>query len=355
MENVMNRRFIVALMALMAFLFTSLPAVADDAGRLGVRLKNVVSGKTMPAIVIKPADDVRAVVVTLARGDGKSTRVQAGGVKAGTEREMDIRQEPGEFDYTAEFKVTWGDGSKSDFKMKFSATRTEKLTLKIEPEDVDLDKREMSFSINNPASHAELILMGKDDKLIKKVKKAYGRAKPGTKLELKYPDPGNDLLYMDLKVYDVAGFWTGVRLTPLFAEIPHDDVVFDSGKWNIKSSEEPKLKKTRDLLKKEIDKFTKHNAALSLRLYIAGYTDTVGSKGSNQTLSNNRARSIASWFRKNGIRIPVYYQGFGEEVLAKPTPDETDEQANRRALYVLSSQTPSKSYHLPKQNWKQVQ
>ena len=37
------------------------------------------------------------------------------------------------------------------------------------------------------------------------------------------------------------------------------------------------------------------------------------------------------------VCIPIYFQGFGEEVLAKPTPDETDEPLNRRALYILSA------------------
>jgi outer membrane protein OmpA-like peptidoglycan-associated protein len=350
----MMKRFVAVLLTLVVFMFTSVSALADGAGDLGIRLITTVSGKKMPAIVLNPQKDVRSVVVSLKRGDGKKTSVRAGGVKAGSKKELSIRQEPGAFDYTADFKVVWGDGSKGTFKMKFELTRTQKLALTLKPEDVDLDKRKMSFSINNPAAKAELIIVGQNGKPIKSVKRAYNKAKPGTALELSYPDPGNEVLYMDLKVYDVAGFWTGVRLTPLYAEIPHDDVIFDSGKWNIKSSEEGKLKKTRDLLKKEIEKFTKHNAALSLRLYIAGYTDTVGSPGSNQTLSNNRARSIARWFRKNGLRLEIYYQGFGEKVLAKPTPDETAEQKNRRALYVLSSQKPSKSYHLPKDKWKKI-
>ncbi|MCA9624866.1 MAG: OmpA family protein [Myxococcales bacterium] len=347
-------RLITALFALGMLLLTTTQALADDAARLGVRLLSVVSGKQMPAIVLEPQEDVRSVVVGLKRGDGRVSKVQAVGVKAGTKKELSVQQEAGAFDYVAEFKVTWGDGGSSTFKMKFSLTRTEKLALTLSPENVDLDKRTMIFSINNPAQKAELIIMGKDGKELRKVTKALNNAKPGTDLSLTYPDPQGEILYMDLKVYDVAGFWTGVRLTPLFAEVPHDDVEFDSGKWNIKSSEEPKLERTRDLLKKEIEKFQKHNASLGLRLYIAGYTDTVGSKAANQTLSNNRARSIASWFRKNGIRVPIFYQGFGEDVPAVKTPDETDEQKNRRALYILSSQTPSKSYHLPKDSWTKI-
>ena len=95
-------------------------------------------------------------------------------------------------------------------------------------------------------------------------------------------------------------------------------------------------------------------ARAQLKLFVAGYTDTVGSHSANQSLSNNRARSIAQWYRQNGLRIPIYYQGFGEEVLAKPTPDETDEPANRRALYILSSQQPATSESLPRSKWRRL-
>ena len=87
----------------------------------------------------------------------------------------------------------------------------------------------------------------------------------------------------------------------------------------------------------------RHGTLLALKLYVGGCTDTVGPKGANQALSERRARSIAIWLTKNGLprTVPVHYRGFGEELLKKPTPDETDEILNRRAIYILSSQPPS--------------
>jgi len=92
---------------------------------------------------------------------------------------------------------------------------------------------------------------------------------------------------------------------------------------------------------------------ISIELYIAGYTDTVGSKQANLELSERRAKAIAQWFRQNGIKIPVYYQGFGESVLAVPTPDETPHEQNRRAVYVLSNAKPQ-SPDFPTSNWKRI-
>ncbi|HEV7555274.1 MAG TPA: OmpA family protein, partial [Kofleriaceae bacterium] len=72
-----------------------------------------------------------------------------------------------------------------------------------------------------------------------------------------------------------------------------------------------------------------------MQLYVAGHTDTVGSSASNRKLSLARARAIATYFRGKGLVMPIAFAGFGEDVLAVKTPDETDEHANRRVDYVL--------------------
>jgi len=90
-----------------------------------------------------------------------------------------------------------------------------------------------------------------------------------------------------------------------------------------------------------------------ITLYIAGHTDTVGSPTHNFKLSQDRARSIAAWFRKRGVKIPISYEGFGETSLAVKTADNIDEVRNRRADYVLSDGAPtlSSSFHA---SWKRI-
>ena len=63
----------------------------------------------------------------------------------------------------------------------------------------------------------------------------------------------------------------------------------------------------------------------------------------------------ASWFQKRGFPGAIWVQGFGESVLAVGTPDETDEPANRRCVYVLSAQAPRPSPDLPKAAWTRLQ
>lgn len=332
----------------------SVPARADAAGDLGVSFIGSVSGDKLPAIVLQPSRAVASVSVSLKRDDNKTVRVAARNVAAGAREELAVRQDYGTHKYEATFEVTWAGGEKDEFRMRFALSRTKKLTLDLDTDDVDLDARTMHFTLSNPADRAELTLVGKDGKPLTTVTERYGKAKPGTRLDLSWKDPGEELLYMDLKVYDAGGFWTGVRLTPVSIAIPHVDVEFESGKWAIRKSEEPKLEGAYDEIEKAMQKLQSANVTLPLRLYVAGYTDTVGSVGSNQTLSTNRARSIAAWFKRKGVRMPVFYQGFGEKVLAKATPDETPEQKNRRALYILATQMPAKSGSFPHQNWKQL-
>ncbi len=340
--------------ALMAFALLVSSHAFASASRLGLQVLATVSGKQMPKLVLQPQEGVKSVVVTLKRHDGRKSRVQARNIAAGSKKTLTIRQAPGRFTYDGHFTVKWANGAPSEFDMRFTMTRTLKLKLSIDRKDVDMDGRTMTFHINNPAKKATLELVGKNRKTIATITKSFKGSKGNQDLTISWKAPGQELLYMDLKVYDIAGFWKGVRFTPFFSEVPHDRVEFENGKWKIRASEEPKLKRTLSALRKMIDQYHQNNVSMQVKLYIAGYTDTVGSKAANRLLSNRRARAIASWFRAHGIRIPIYFQGFGEDVLAVGTPNETPEPRNRRAIYVLSSQTPAKSKTLPKQHWSRL-
>ncbi|RME24469.1 MAG: OmpA family protein, partial [Deltaproteobacteria bacterium] len=141
-------------------------------------------------------------------------------------------------------------------------------------------------------------------------------------------------------------------LVPWQWKIPHEEDVSDTGSWEIKQSELPKLERSWKLLQKGLRKYGR---LLDAKLYIAGFTDTVASADYNRRLSENRARAIAQFFRKKGFRHPIYYQGFGERGLKVPTPDETDEPRNRRAEYVLAAEPPPLDVSGAELHWKRLQ
>jgi outer membrane protein OmpA-like peptidoglycan-associated protein len=102
------------------------------------------------------------------------------------------------------------------------------------------------------------------------------------------------------------------------------------------------------------DAVQKFGRLADIKLYVAGHTDTVGAKDYNRGLSLNRARSICAYFRREGLRIPIFYEGFGEEALLVGTPDETDEPRNRRAEYIIAIDKPSVAHAPYEANWKKL-
>jgi len=327
------------------------PAFADQ-GDLGLGLDAIVSGKQKPAIVLTPRAAVKKLTVKLVREGAKPQTLRAGRVAAGKTKRLAFKTPVGVVDYTATFSVSWADGTKTEFDTTFQITRIGKLALSIGPGDVDMEARRLVFRMTNPAAKAELVLLGERARRIGFEEVNYDGAAPGSDLELTWSAPaaGADIVRMDLKVTDIAGFWTGMQITPFTIEIPHDELEFASGRAEIRTAEAPKLQNTLGLIQ---DALAKHGTLLALRLYVAGYTDTVGNRGYNLDLSRRRAQAIARWYRAHGIAVPIHYSGFGEDFLAKKTPDETDEPANRRALYILSSQPPT-GPSFPKSNWKRL-
>lgn len=336
-------------LSLVALVALTSPASAGSPGDLGLEFKTIVQGANQPALIVNNSRAIKKLDVTLTDERGKKQTLRAASLGAGSRKTLTFKQGEGTSSYKASLAVVWGDGEADTFSLDFQATRVGKLALDVKSEDVDLDHMKLQARANNPATAIELVITGESGEVIWSGREAFDPpAAPGTNLAIAWDSPPEKILTMQLKVHDVAGFWVGLKITPFTIDIPHESLVFDSGSSAIRPDQAPKLEATWALIQ---DALQKHGTLLQLKLFIAGYTDTVGDKASNRALSASRAASIAGWFRKRGLRIPIYYAGYGEEVLAKPTPDETEEQANRRAKYILSSHTPSGA-ELPRNDWK---
>ena len=133
--------------------------------------------------------------------------------------------------------------------------------------------------------------------------------------------------------------YQAVALIPWFVRIDHKEVKFDTNKAVIRDSEVASLKESLTKIKEVLQKVEGKGLG-TITLFIAGHTDTRGTAEHNMTLSRSRAEAIAAWFQKQGLCIPIAYEGFGETALKKVTADEVDEQANRRVDYILSVEPP---------------
>lgn len=220
--------------------------------------------------------------------------------------------------------------------------RQKALNITIKKEDVDLENRTLYFKINHPADSAEIKIYSPDGKLLAERTQLYNGAKPGTRLSIEWPKllgKNAENFRLELKVTDVNEFWIGWEVVKFYLEIPHEDVVFETGKWEILPSEESKL---TEPIKTLIDAVNKYQKNMDCQIYVAGHTDTVGSVAANRELSRQRADAIARYFRRHGLKgIPIYVRGFGEEALAVDTGDNVDEKRNRRAQYILATFPPA--------------
>jgi outer membrane protein OmpA-like peptidoglycan-associated protein len=148
---------------------------------------------------------------------------------------------------------------------------------------------------------------------------------------------GTEVGRVDLKVTDASGAFKSFALFPWSIYIPHEEVNFATDSASIDHAEVPKLQAS---LGKIADALAKHKNLGPPQAVHRGSHRHRRAAAHNLDLSRKRAQSIAGWFRKNGLRIPIAYEGFGEFALLVATPDNTDEPRNRRVDYILSVEDP---------------
>ena len=158
-----------------------------------------------------------------------------------------------------------------------SAGRRKKLTITVKKADVDLENRILYFRINRPADSAELKVYSPEGELLAERTELYNGAAARTRLKIGWPQllgKNTDNFRLELRVTDVDEYWIGWQVVRFYLEIPHEDVVFETAKWDIRPSEAHKLDAALKLM---IDTIKKYGKLVECELYIAGHTDTVGS------------------------------------------------------------------------------
>lgn len=221
---------------------------------------------------------------------------------------------------------------------------------------LDLEKRTLQFKVALPATEATIVAIGEDGSELGTGSVTFAKTTPTEWQTITWTQPDKArvmMLKLRVVLADAKQSATNVELIPWSVSIDHEDVNFAVDSAVIDATESAKLDasytKILDVVKRS-EKFMK------MRLYVAGHTDTVGPNAKNAKLSLDRARAIAAYFRKKGLKLPIAFAGFGEEVLKVKTPDSTDERANRRADYVIgpaAGEPPFKGpYVKVKASWK---
>ncbi|MBM4320389.1 MAG: OmpA family protein, partial [Deltaproteobacteria bacterium] len=246
-------------------------------------------------------------------------------------------------------------GEQVTSRFEFEVLVVPPLGVRVLADELDLLQRRIAFVADRPVVRVELELFDEVKQLVAHEQQLDRQVAAGEPVRVQWPAAAGgdveEIKRIEMRVYDRDGFWSGQEFKPWWLELEHEEVNFDTGKATYHPAEEKKLDRTMQALNKVL---AEHAQQADLRLYVAGYTDTVGTAESNMTLSLERALAIARAFGSKGLRIPIFYQGFGETVLAVPTADGVDEQRNRRAIYVLGNAPPPPSGAIPRRDWRRL-
>jgi outer membrane protein OmpA-like peptidoglycan-associated protein len=338
-----------SLLAVCVLLGVSALAGGASAFDVKVRSTTLMAGRDRAALVLVPDAAVRSIKLELTGSGGTSVSRRGGPYAFGEEVVFDWDQPPGQQSYHGTLTVVYADGQEGSMEPAFTIEVLPPLGVRVPREEVDLAARSLVAYLDRPAGAVEISVIADTGEVIDQGSVPFSGEAPDTPLRVTWSQGDQTVIRIDVRGFDEAGFWAGVELSPWFVEIPHEEVVFDTGSYQIRGDQESKLTSTYTLIDEAVQKY---GHLVDVNLYVVGYTDTQGGAASNQTLSENRARSIARDLQRRGFSGDVFYQGFGEDVLAIATPDEFDEERNRRAVYILAAEVPPVSTGIPLQVWK---
>ncbi|MEE2786286.1 MAG: OmpA family protein [Myxococcota bacterium] len=239
---------------------------------------------------------------------------------------------------------TFSDGRQfSNFD--FDVVSVPDLDVRIDRKDLDLAHGHIFVHSNQALSKAEVQWFDQDGTETQ----VFEHLLQGQSGKIRVPlgaIPTSAIQRIEVKLYDAVQRWRSFRLVSWYVEIPHDDVNFETNSAKLHQNEAKKIDAVTARIEDEVKRFRKALGASNaqferLNLFVAGCTDTVGSEVENLKLSRARAKTIAHYFASKKISATIFFEGFGEGLLAIPTADNVAEERNRRALYILSNVQPS--------------
>ncbi len=316
---------------------------------IDVSLDDRVPPGTQPQLHLSVHADIKRLELDLRRDDGKRIQLHKTNVARGSKRSFTLPQRKGRHRYRGTLAVELHGGQGGDMKLDFNAEVVASMGLVVRQHDLDLEDRQLLLRSQRPLARVDYTIIGESGQAIGSG--SMQPDEPARRVELTWKQQPGEVVKIHLLAHDSDGIHEGLDLFPWHWSVPHEEVVFETGKWAILPSEAPKLDHSYELIQQGLAKYGK---LLPIKLYIAGHTDTVAAAAHNQRLSTERALAIARTFRRKGFDRPIFYRGFGEHCPKVPTPDETDEPRNRRAEYVLAAEPPPVGCDAGGGRWKRL-
>ena len=301
-----------------------------------------------PSVTVMPTQPVWNATFTVER-DGRSVVEETyDHITPEEGARVEIDQTEGTRSYRARLEGTDQQGSDVGASFEFDLRVAEALDVSLIRDAIDLDQGALPIEITHRAERIELEVQDGEGQSV--VHETLEGGFEAGRVDLSWDADGRAIAGARVTVHHASGQWVSHTLEPFSVELPQQIIRFETGTATIRDTEEEKLQEAKQALNEQLEK---HGDDIDgLRLYVAGYTDTVGDADMNLRLSQQRARALARWFRDQGVELPIYFQGFGQESLAVDTPDQTEEERNRRALYILSNTPPPRSDDILRDDWR---
>lgn len=301
-------------------------------------INRAVAGQEPPSITLSSQGALTGARLRVKRSDGVALDLRFGRIPAGGSGRVVLKTPLGRWTYTGELVIIDAAGASTTQPVSFDIIVAEPLQIEAPYARMHLKEGRMEVQLSREAEGCEVTTLVEDRPPIE-TNVVFKRAPAGTWLPVTWrPHSAADVvLKITLRCQDVDGFSNGLELSPWQIEIPHQDVRFATGRWEVEPSEYGKMDQA---LTQIATTLRRYSSVLALRLFISGHTDTVGEAAFNRRLSEKRARSIAGIFRQRGVQIPIAYYGAGEAEQRVVTPDETPEPRNRRTRYLLAAHPP---------------
>lgn len=345
-----------AVLSSLAFALALLSPAAAAAGMfVGLEKDLIDPTRGEQATVVIGFDEKlkQAIVTVKGTQNGLEKKWTFSNVTPGKEYTLSWTQAEGQVDYTISvFMDRPYDEDYTDEAYVF-VSASPPITASIPPDRVDMATRSFDLVTNHPPSHVVLEVMDDERRIIGKSTFKVQDAAAGKPVRVTWEQQSEGNIFkISAVAHDEFGYWAGVDIIPWSLVIEHEDVNFETAKHEILPEEMHKVETAWDEIVRVIEKY---GDWVKCSLYVAGYTDTVGDASSNQGLSERRAMSLARYFLGRGATFPIWYQGFGESVLAEQTEDNVDMLANRRALYIITAGNPPYTTETPRAAWRRVQ
>jgi outer membrane protein OmpA-like peptidoglycan-associated protein len=301
-----------------------------------------------PKLTLVINQDLRSATVELSGGGNTMKRTQGPQARGGTLVFELPQTRPGVVNWKGTVKVTFEDDSAGSMPLSF---QTEVLDAQFKfgfgRDDLDLENDTLKLTSERATAKVDIEVYTDEDELLVSSSQSYDPPIPaGQSVPVSWiPKKKADVLRIHLVVHDERGAYRSSDSFPYSITIPHEDVVFDTGKSVLRPDQAPKLEAAVPEIERATKRFgpAMRAAGATVRLFVGGHTDTVGPAGGNQALSAARATAIAKWFAGRGVPVAVYARGFGESMLKVETPDNTDNEANRRVEYDVGVNGPTGS------------